>query len=117
MKKLKFGIFAFVLVCSSLLMTACNLFGPSVEKLEVEYTANLQLLVGEEWVDDLIKGTATYSDDTKKDVTKDMKIDKSDYDKTKVGKYEIGFSYKGASVDYEVEMTMFLVLKPQKQLK
>ena len=104
MKKLKFGIFAFVLVCSSLLMTACSLFGPSVEKLEVEYTANLQLLVGEEWVDDLIKGTAIYSDDTEKDVTKDMKIDKSDYDKTKVGKYEIEFSYKGASADYEVEV-------------
>lgn len=104
MKKLKFGVFALVLVCSSLLLTACNLFGPSVEELEVEYTANLQLLVGEEWVDDLIKGTAVFSDDTEKDVTKDMKIDKSAYDKTKVGKYDIEFSYKGASVDYEVEV-------------
>lgn len=104
MKKLKFGIFALILVCSSLLMTACNLFGPSVVKLEVEYTAGLQLLVGEEWVDDLIKGTAVYSDDTEKDVTKDMKIDKSDYDKTKPGKYDIEFSYQGVSVDYEVEV-------------
>lgn len=104
MKKIKFGIFSLVLACTTLLLTACNLFGPSLKKFEVQYTSDLQLLVGEEWSDDLIKGTAFYSDDTKKDVTKDMKIDTSNYNKSKAGKYDIEFSYKDSNVSYEVEV-------------
>ena len=107
MKKLKFGIFALVLVCASLLMTACSFscnLGSNVAKLKLQYTENLQFLVGEEWQDDLLKGTAVYTDDTEKDVTNDMTIDKSDYDKTKAGKYNIKCSYEGLSVDYEVEV-------------
>lgn len=85
-------------------LTGCSLFSPRVERLEVEYSPNIQFFVGEDWHDDLIKGTAIYSDDTEKDVTEDLKIDTSDYDKTQVGKYDIVFEYEGIDVKYEVSV-------------
>ena len=110
MKKLKFGILAFVLVCSSLLMTACNLFGPSVEKLEVEHTANLQLLVGEEWVDDLIKGTAIYSDDTEKDEpTEEPEVDELDELKTLNPNSSTGFFKSYDDTNYSKTSTKDLI--------
>lgn len=106
----KLNLFA----CLSLLcicLTGCSLFSPRVEKLEVEYTPNIQFFVGEDWCDDLIKGTAIYSDDTEKDVTEDLKIDTSNYDNTKVGEYNIAFEYEELEVKYKVkvveEMTNF----------
>ena len=119
MKKLKYGIMTLALFCSCILATGCDLFAPRVERLQVVYTNNLQLLVGEDWHDDLIKGTATYTDNTKKDVTDEMTIDTSNYDKTKAGKYTINFEYEGVEVDYEVEVvekltdTTFINLRMQ----
>ncbi|MGN0961811.1 MAG: hypothetical protein ACI4PF_06425 [Christensenellales bacterium] len=58
MKKIKYWIASLILVCSCLVMTGCDfmgLFGPSIKNLQVRYTSNLQLLVGEEWHDELIK--------------------------------------------------------------
>ena len=83
-------------------LTGC--FAPRVEKLRVEYTANIQFFVGEDWHDDLIKGTAIYSDDTEKDVTADLNIDTSNYDKTQVGEYDIVFEYAGIEVKYKVKV-------------
>lgn len=96
-----------LLLCLSLLcicLTGCSLFSPNVEKLEVEYTPNIQFFVGEDWCDDLIKGTAIYSDDTEKDVTEDLKIDTSNYDNTKVGEYNIAFEYEDIEVKYKVKV-------------
>ena len=93
-----------VLCCGLLCLCLTGCFAPKIKKLEVEYTPNIQFFVGEEWRDDLVKGTATYSDDTKKDVTKDLNIDTSKYDKTKVGKYDIVFEYEGLDVQYQVEV-------------
>lgn len=89
---------SFLCIC----LTGC--FSPRVKKLEVEYTPNIQFFVGEEWHDDLIKGTAIYSDDTKKDVTEDLNIDTSDYDKTQVGEYDIVFEFEGIEVKYQVKV-------------
>ncbi len=89
---------SFLCIC----LTGC--FSPRVEKLEVEYTPNIQFFVGEDWHDDLIKGTAIYSNDTEKDVTKDLNIDTSDYDKTQVGEYDIVFEYEDIEVKYQVKV-------------
>lgn len=89
---------SFLCIC----LTGC--FSPRVEKLEVEYTPNIQFFVGEDWHDDLIKGTAIYSDDTEKDVTEDLNIDTSDYDKTQVGEYNIVFEYEDIEVKYQVKV-------------
>ncbi|MBE7074653.1 MAG: hypothetical protein E7376_01565 [Clostridiales bacterium] len=94
-----------LLLCLSFLcicLTGC--FSPRVEKLEVQYTSNIQFFVGEDWHDDLIKGTAIYSDDTEKDVTEDLNIDTSDYDKTQVGEYDIVFEYEDIEVKYQVKV-------------
>lgn len=95
-----------LLLCLSLLcvcLTGC-FFSSRVEKLEVEYTPNIQFFVGEDWCDDLIKGTAIYSDKTEKDVTEDMNIDTSNYDKTQVGEYNIVFEYEDLEVKYKVNV-------------
>lgn len=95
-----------LILCLSVLcvcLTGC-FFSSRVEKLEVEYTPNIQFFVGEDWCDDLIKGTAIYSDDTEKDVTEDMNIDTSDYDKTQVGEYNIVFEYEDLKVKYKVNV-------------
>lgn len=94
-----------LVLCLGLLcvcLTGC--FSPSVEKLVVTYTPNIQFFVGEDWHDDLITGTAYYSDDTEKDVTKDLTIDTSAYDKNKVGEYDITFEYGGIKVKYQVSV-------------
>lgn len=93
------------ILCSCLLclcLTGC--FWTNVKKLEVEYTPNIQFFVGEDWHDDLIKGTAILLDDTKKDVTEDLNIDTSDYNKTQVGEYDIVFEYEGIEVKYQVKV-------------
>ena len=103
MKK-KFITLGLVLCLGFLCIGLTGCFGPKIEKLEIEYTPNIQFFVGEEWEDDQIKGTATYSDDTTKDVTTELNIDKSKYDKTKVGKYDIVFEYEGLDIKYQVEV-------------
>ncbi len=84
-------------------LTGC-LFDPKVKKLEVEYTKNLQFFVGEEWHDDLVKGIATYTDGETKDVTAELNIDTSDYDKTQPGTYDIVFEFGGIDLKYQVEV-------------
>ena len=78
--------------------------GPTYEKFEVTYTSNLEFLVGEEWKDELIKGTGTKKDDTKEDVTSIMTIDKSEYKKDTPGKYKIYFKLEEITLDYEVSV-------------
>lgn len=106
MKRLKYGVFALILVCACCFMSACDIFStePRLEEFVVQHTQNLEFLVGEDYHDELIKGTAFYSDDTEVDVTEEMEIDKSDYDKTQVGTYEIKFTYKKVQVSYDVKV-------------
>lgn len=100
---------SFLCVC----LTGCS--SPSITQLVVEYTPDIQFFIGEDWHDDLIKGTATYSDDSEKDVTANLKIDTSNYDKSKVGKYDILFEYDDIKVKYQVnvveEMTHLTSIK------
>ena len=106
MKKIKYGVFALILVCACFFMSACDLFKskPRVEELVVRYTRNLEFFIGENYHDDLLQGTAIYTDKTEKDVTEIMKVDTSDYDNTKVGTYEIKFTYDGIVASYNVKV-------------
>lgn len=106
MKKFKYGVFALILVCACFFMSACDFFKsePKVEEFVVQYTRDLEFFVGENYHDDLIQGTAIYTDKTEKDVTSKMEVDTSDYDKTKVGTYEIKFKYEGIKVSYNVNV-------------
>lgn len=93
-----------LVLCLGLLcvcLTGC--FSSGEEKLVVTYTPNIQFFVGEDWHDDLITGTY-YSDDTEKDVTEDLNIDTSAYNKNEVGNYDISFEYSGIKVKYQVSV-------------
>ena len=104
MKKFKFIPVVVCVIMLAVALTGCNLFKDDYKTFQVQYTPNLQLLLGEEWHDDLIKGTATKSDDTEEDVTSKMTIDTSEYNKDKLGKYKIYFEFSGIKVNYEVEV-------------
>ena len=91
MKKLKFIPIMVCMIMLTIALTGCSLFESKYKSFKVQYTEGLQLLLGEEWHDDLIKGTATKSDDTEEDVTSKMTIDTSEYKKDQVGKYKIYF--------------------------
>lgn len=102
MKKFKTLSLAIAVVILGGILTGC--FGPSYKSFQVQYTPNLELLIGEEWHDDLIKGIATKSDDTEVDVTDKMTIDTSEYNKDVAGKYKIYFEFEGIKVNYEVSV-------------
>ena len=85
-------------------LTGCKLFGSEYDSFQVRYTSNLQLLLGEEWHDDLIEGTAEKSNGKTVDVTSKMKIDTSEYNKDQVGKYKIYFEFADTKLSYEVEV-------------
>ena len=104
MKKFKFIPVIVCMIMLAVALTGCNLFKDKYKNFQVQYTPNLQLLLGEEWHDDQIKGTATKSDDTTEDVTSKMTIDTSEYNKDQVGKYNIYFEFEGIKLDYEVEV-------------
>ncbi|MBQ7880672.1 MAG: hypothetical protein IJ358_02375 [Clostridia bacterium] len=104
MKKFKFIPVIVCMIMLAVALTGCNLFKDKYKNFQVQYTPNLQLLLGEEWHDDQIKGTATKSDDTTEDVTSKMTIDTSEYNKDQVGKYKIYFEFEGIKLDYEVEV-------------
>lgn len=107
MKKMKKYVFLAILIFCSLMMTGCSfldLFGTKIEKLEIEYTPNIQFFVGEDWSDSQFKATAVYSDDSTKDVTELVTKNLDNYDKTKAGKYKVMFEYEGLTVGYDVEV-------------
>ena len=104
MKKFKFIPVIVCMIMLAVALTGCNLFKDKYKNFQVQYTPNLQLLLGEEWHDNQIKGTATKSDDTTEDVTSKMTIDTSEYNKDQVGKYKIYFEFEGIKLDYEVEV-------------
>ena len=41
---------------------SCEFWGSTYKKFNVDYTANLELLVGEDWKDELVKGNAIKKD-------------------------------------------------------
>jgi len=104
MKKLKFMPLVVCMVMLAIALTGCKLFKNDYKDFKVQYTLGLQLLLGEEWHDDNIKGTATKSDGTEEDVTSKMTIDTSKYNKDQVGKYKIYFEFKDTELSYEVEV-------------
>ena len=111
MGKLKKYFAGGVAIFACLILTACNLFGTKVEKLEIEYTPDAQFFIGENWVDDTIEATAFFSDDSKKDVTSELEIDKSDFDNTKLGTYEIKFKYEELELGIDVHVVSTMTNK------
>lgn len=104
MKKFKYFIVGVVAFCC-VLLTGCFFDSNSIENLEVTYTVGQQFFVGEEWKDDLIAGTATYSDGSEKSLKReDLTIDTSKYDNTKVGTYKIYCEYEGIKTSLKVNV-------------
>lgn len=94
-----------LLVCCTII-TGCKNNDSNISKIKFFYTENLEFFVGEEWHDDEIGAEVTYKDsNTKFILDKDyISIDKSEYDKTKVGSYTIYLEYKGYVGSYVVKV-------------
>jgi len=103
MKKTKFITMLICMFILTVFLTGCNL-NSGYSQFEIRYTKNLQLFVGEEWHDDLLKGIATKSNGKTEDVTSKMTVDTSKYNKNKVGKYKICCEFADIKIDYEVEV-------------
>ena len=103
-KKVSF-ITALVLVvaCFMPILTGC--FGGSdYKQFGIKYTLNLEFLVGEDYSDPNLKGTAVKKDGTEEDVTDRMTVNKSAYNKDVVGTYKIYCEFEGIETSYEVKV-------------
>lgn len=104
MKKFRYIIsFALILSFSLVFMSACD-FGSQYKQFQVEYTRNLEFLIGEEYEDENIKGIATKRDGTTEDVTNTMETDTSEYNKNVAGTYKIYFEFADIRIHYEVKV-------------
>ena len=74
------------------------------KEFQINYTANLEFLVGEEYHDDLLKGTAITKEDEEVDVTDQMTVDASAYNKDAVGTYKIYCEFEKTKLSYEVKV-------------
>jgi len=94
MKKLKILSVLCAMLCCMFMLPGCSLFkGLDATNFVVYYTIGQEFLVGEEFSDANLRGVATLKDGSEKDVTKEMKIDKSDFNKNEVGTYTISCRY------------------------
>lgn len=106
MKKLRYALCTvLVLAFSVFFIAGCDFFNVSdYKQFEIEYTKNMEFLVGENYHDPLLKGYATKKDDTIEDVTSKMTIDSSAYNKNAVGQYTIDVTFEGTKLSYSVNV-------------
>ena len=98
-----FLLFALVLTFFMPVLAGCTAVS-DYRKLNLEYTNNLEFLVGEDYYDANLKGYAIKADASKEDVTKIMKIDSSTYNKNTVGTYIITCKFEEFEKSYSVRV-------------
>ncbi len=102
-KKLLSLLLAICLVIPcALSLTACG--DSKYTALDIEYTADLEFLVGEEYIDNGLKATATTDKGKTEDVTSKVTINSSEYNKNVVGKYKIYVELDELKKSYEVSV-------------
>ena len=103
-KKFSFILaFALIITCFVPMLSGC-FSGSKYKEFKINYTANLEFLIGEEYHDDLLKGYATTKEDEEVDVTDQMTVDSSAYNKDEVGTYKIYCEFEKTKLSYEVKV-------------
>lgn len=93
--------FAVIVACCVPMLTGCFKL-PEHTDFKIHYTPNLEFSVGEEYYDAQLKGYATNLEGVEEDVTEQMEVDSSEYNKDVPGTYKIYCTFEGVTLSYTV---------------